>query len=99
MDGQARRGLEVLSVLPPDWRKEIFDLCEGQTFERMGKAWFYLPPHDQEDCLWEASVKDGILHVEFEVGPESLRRTLDVPVSLLKKGMSAGTERERKETE
>ena len=71
MDSQARHGLEVLSVLPPDWREEISDLGEGQTFDRMGKAWFYLPPHDQEDCLWEAAVKDGILHVEFEVGPES----------------------------
>ena len=99
MDSQARHGLEVLSVLPPDWKEEIFALGEGHTFERLGKAWFYQPPHDQEDCLWEAAVKDGILHVEFEVGPEVLRRKLDIPVSLLKKGTDAGTERDGKETE
>jgi hypothetical protein len=33
-----------------------------------------------------------------EVGLESLRRKLDIPVSLLKKGTSAGKEREGKES-
>jgi hypothetical protein len=96
MDGQARGGLEVLSSLPPDWKEEIANLGEGYAFERMGKAWFYLPPHDQEDCLWEAVVKEGILHVEFEVGPEALRRKFDIPVNLFK-GTLARTEREGKE--
>ncbi|MGO8746518.1 MAG: hypothetical protein ACLQNE_11060 [Thermoguttaceae bacterium] len=61
----------------------MFDLGEGQTFERMGQAWFYSPPHDEEDCLWKAAVQNGILHVEFEVDRETCRRKFAIPLAAL----------------
>jgi hypothetical protein len=77
------QALQCVSALPLAWIEELSSLGEGQKFERMGKAWFYKPPFDVEDCLWEAVVNNGILHVEFEVGPEALRRKLDIPVAAL----------------
>jgi hypothetical protein len=93
-----REALQCLSVLPPEWKDEIAGLGEGQTFEKMGKAWFYKPPHDEEDCNWEAVVRNGILHVECEVGPETLRRNFDIPMALTSATFT-GAEQEAKETE
>lgn len=98
-ENDIERAGRYLSVLPPEWRDEIARLREGQTFERTGKAWFYKAPHDDEDCLWEAVVRNGILHVEFEVGPEMLRRKFDIPMTSLTNATSVGTGRIAKETE
>ena len=75
------QALQCLYTLPPEWRSQISSLAEGQTFERMGRAWFYGSPHDEEDCFWKAAVQNGILHVEFEVGCETCRRRFDIPVT------------------
>jgi hypothetical protein len=70
---------DCFNSLPEDWQAEIGRLQPGEKWERMGKAWFYLPPHDDEDCFWEAEVQDGVIVVTAEVGPESLVRWFAVP--------------------
>ena len=60
--------------LPISWLIEFLQLEEGQTSRKEGLAWFYGPPHDQEECVYRASIEDGVLLVEVEVGPEVLTR-------------------------
>ena len=56
------------------WLVEFLDLKEGDSSEKDGFAWFYGPPHDREECIYQASVVDGVLRVAVEVGPEVLTR-------------------------
>ena len=66
--------------VPFDWLDDFIRLEDGQSCEKAGRAWWYEPPHDQEECLYRAHVEDGILNVEVEVGPEALVRRAQLPV-------------------
>jgi hypothetical protein len=60
--------------LPVTWLVEFLQLKDGDSCSKHGFAWFYGPPHDREECVYRASVVDGVLRVEVEVGPEVLTR-------------------------
>lgn len=74
-------GKEYGCYVPLEILDEFLRLREGASSRHEGTAVFYLPPHDTEDCVWTAEVKEHILSVSVEVGPEILTRRASIPLT------------------
>ncbi|TWU22559.1 hypothetical protein [Novipirellula artificiosorum] len=68
-------------IVPVNWFIEFLKLNEGQSIRKESFAWFYGAPHDSEECIYTASVKEGVLEVQVEVGPEALVRRARFPLA------------------
>lgn len=86
LDGRAGVSIDLTPdreygcCIPVDWLLEFAELGDGESGSKIGQAWWYGPPHDQDECDYRGYVKDGILHVEVEVGRELLVRRASLPI-------------------